>query len=286
MLKNLAHYERPTELPSALRLLGARGKEARILAGGTAILKMGNPSVTTLVDIKGLKLDAIRANSREIRVGATVTIRELLDSAAIRKYCGGLVYQAAHGIGSTPLRNLITVAGNIVHVLPWSDLPLTLLVADAKVAVAGANGTRILSYRELMKKHPTVTLGPSTIVTEIILPVRPGYVGSFTKFARTTFDYALVDVAVVAKLKNGVFSDVEMGVSAAGPMPQRLVGAAEVLRGASSSDLSAIARAAEAAAAETRITRDMRVSVEYKRHVVGVLFQRMIAGLAKRKGKR
>lgn len=233
------------------------------------------PSAGALIDISKFKLNYIKGAKSNIKIGALTTIADLLKSKDVKKYYGGLLHDAAYFIASTPLRNLITVGGNITQVYPWSDLPLAFLLAGAKVSIAGKSGKKSIPYAALLKKHPTAIVGNS-IVTDIVLPNKSGYKGGFIKFSKTNFDYAIVDVAVVVKIENNVFKDVRMGVSAAAPLPQLLEKASAMLKGKKTTDKEAIQAAVEAAAKEARITKDIRVSVDYKRDIIPALLKRII----------
>lgn len=281
MLRKLENYHRPEKLDDALRLLDECGAGARILAGGTAVMAGKNNEIKTLIDIKNTGLDKIGKGKNGIEAGATVTIAGLLESPEIKKYCGGLIYEAAYHVASTPLRNMITLGGNITQVFPWSDLPAALLACGAELAVAGPGGIRKLLYADAVKKHPRQALEKNEIVTGVIFPELPGYVGKFTKFSKTSFDFALLDACVAVKIKNGGFEDARIAVSAAGTLPQLLNESAALLKGVKTSDSKAISNAVHKAVSETVFTGDKRVSVDYKKQILPVLIERLIGAATK-----
>ena len=278
MLKNLKAYYKPADIKEALSLISKKELKAKIIAGGTAIMAKDAPTAGALIDISKFKLNYIKAAKTNITVGSLTTIDELLKNKAVKGYYGGLLYDAAYYIASTPLRNMITVGGNVTQVYPWSDLPLALLLTDAKVKISYKTENKSMSYAELMKKHPTITIG-NGIVTDIIFPNNNGYKGGFIKFSKTNFDYAILDAGVVVKVQNKTFKDVKMGISAASPMPQILEKTSAMLKGKKTSDKDAIEKACVFAAQEADITKDIRVSVDYKRDIVSVLLRRIIERL-------
>ncbi|HBC74230.1 MAG TPA: hypothetical protein DC017_05095 [Candidatus Wallbacteria bacterium] len=276
MLRKLENYHRPEKLDDALRLLDECGAGARILAGGTAVMAGKNNEIKTLIDIKNTGLDKVSKRKNGVEAGAAVTIAGLLESPEIKKYCGGLVYEAAYHIASTPLRNMITLGGNITQVFPWSDLPAALLACGAELTVAGPGGVRKLLYADAVKKHPTQMIAKNEIVTGVNFPELPGYVGKFTKFSKTSFDFALLDACVAVKIKNGMFEDARFAVSAAGTLPQLLNESAALLKGVKTTDSKAVSNAVQKAVSETVFTGDKRVSVEYKKQILPVLIERLI----------
>lgn len=281
MLRNLENYHRPEKLEDAVRLLDGGGETARIIAGGTAVMAGKNNGVKTLVDIKKLGLDRISEKGGTVEAGAAATVAGLLESPRMRNYCGGVVYEAAYHIASTPLRNMITLGGNITQIFPWSDLPAALLACGAELSVTGPGGARRLAYSEAVKKHPARSIARNEIVTAVHFPALPGYAGKFTKFSKTSFDYAILDACVVIKAAGGVFKDARIAVSAAGNLPQLLAGAAAALKGAKTSDAAAVREAARMSVSETVFTGDKRVAVEYKKEILPVLVERLIEAAIK-----
>lgn len=109
-------YARPRTLKEAVSLLGSHWGEAEVLAGGTDLLPLLKSYVVKprrVVDIKGIEeLHGIRAGRGEVRIGALVTLQELLDHEAIRREFPALI-TAAEGVHSMQIRNRGTVGGDL-----------------------------------------------------------------------------------------------------------------------------------------------------------------------------
>ncbi len=109
-------YASPKTLQEALGLLGSKWGEADVLAGGTDLLNLMKEYIHTpkrVVNIKGIKeLGGIEKTSDGVRIGATVTITELLGSDVIKSQFPALI-QAAQGISSMQIRNMGTVGGDL-----------------------------------------------------------------------------------------------------------------------------------------------------------------------------
>lgn len=109
-------YANPTTVQEALGLLGARWGEADVLAGGTDLLPLMKDYVVAprrVVNVKNIKeLGGIQKAGTGYRIGATVTMQELVDSAEIRKLYPSL-HTAAANITSPQIRNMGTVGGDL-----------------------------------------------------------------------------------------------------------------------------------------------------------------------------
>ncbi len=109
-------YASPTTLKEALALLGERWGEADVLAGGTDLLSLLKDYVHTpkrVVNIKGIaELGGIRKTAAGLRIGATVTLDELVSHPTVRSEYPSL-WAAADGVTSPQIRNMGTVGGDL-----------------------------------------------------------------------------------------------------------------------------------------------------------------------------
>jgi len=109
-------YANPTTLKDALALLGAAWGEADALAGGTDLLSLMKDFVHTpkrVVSIKGIpELKGIKASASGLRIGAAVTVDELMSNSTVRMSYKALA-DAARGISSPQVRNVGTVGGDL-----------------------------------------------------------------------------------------------------------------------------------------------------------------------------
>src|SRR5262245_54954958 len=109
-------YASPATKEQAVALLGSQWGETEVLAGGIDLLSLMKDYLSEpkrLVNIKEIKeLDGIRyAASTGLRIGALVTIQELLDNETVHKLYPAL-HQAAVGVASPQIRSVGTVGGD------------------------------------------------------------------------------------------------------------------------------------------------------------------------------
>lgn len=110
-------YTSPTTKEQAVSLLGNNWADADILAGGTDLLALMKDDVVSpkrLVNIKDIKeLGGITVGKdRSLRIGALVTIQELIDHPQARQAFPVIAHTASE-IAGPQIRNMATVGGNL-----------------------------------------------------------------------------------------------------------------------------------------------------------------------------
>ena len=128
-----------------------------------------------------------------------------------------------------------------------SDLAVALAALDGQVTIASLRGTRRVAVEDFFTPLRNV-LEPDEFVQEIDVPraSRPR-LQKFIKFTpRKPIDFAVVSVAAVAEVKQGIFSDARIAIGGVAPGPFRARKAEEVLVGREPGEGVAV-RAAEAA---------------------------------------
>jgi carbon-monoxide dehydrogenase medium subunit len=275
-LKGFEFFE-PTTLAEASRLFAQ--EHTQLLAGGTDLvigmkaLTEEPQSVISLQNIPGLVGITTEADN-SISVGAMTKARQVELSADIQQHHTALAEGAAE-IGSIQIRNLATIGGNIAHASPAADTVAGLLVADAQVDIASADGERAVSIDELFTGPGQTVLAPGEIITRFRLP-SPASGSHYIKHKiREVMDLAFIGVAAAVNLENGVITDARIGLAAVAPTPIRATEAENLLNG---NELTAelLAQAGEAAAAAASPISDLRCSAEHRSEMVDVLTRRAV----------
>jgi len=109
-------YANPTTLQDALAQLAPRWGQADVLAGGTDLISLMKEYVHTpkrVVNIKGIKeLEGIQKSDAGLRIGALVTIDELVENADVKAAYPSIA-QAAAGVTSPQIRHMGTAGGDL-----------------------------------------------------------------------------------------------------------------------------------------------------------------------------
>ena len=281
-MKSFEFFE-PTTLAEASRLFAE--EHAQLLAGGTDLvigmkaLTETPQSVISLQKIPGLAGITTEADN-SISIGAMTQVREVELSADIQQHHTALAEGAAE-IGSIQIRNLATIGGNIAHASPAADTVAGLLVADAHVDIASAEGERTVPINELFTGPGQTVLTPGEIITRFRLP-KPASGSHYIKHKiREVMDLAFIGVAAAINVDNGTITDARIGLAAVAPTPIRATEAENLLKGnAPTPEL--LEQAGEAAAAASSPISDLRCSAEHRREMVDVLTRRTLRQASER----
>ncbi|HZI91774.1 MAG TPA: xanthine dehydrogenase family protein subunit M [Thermoleophilaceae bacterium] len=271
-------YERCDSVDDAIAALGAGGEDAKLLAGGHSLvplMKLRLAAPALLVDIGGVEeLKGVQRANGHWSIGALTTHATIQFNEEL-----GLLSAAASQIADQQVRNRGTIGGSVAHGDPASDFPAVLLAAEAEVVARGAGGERTIPVADLWQDYLTTALTPDEVLTEIRVPALDGYSWGYQKFARRAEDWAMVGVAVLAKVSGGTCEDVRIGLTNMASTPLRATAAEEALRGQPLDD-EHIAAASAAAAEGTEPPGDLNATPEYKRHLAGVLTGRALRSAA------
>ena len=283
-------YLVPGSLAEALEMLERYRGAARVIAGGTDIVpssRKGAPDVKVLVDITRIPgLDAIRLDGETVRIGALVTHTETALSGLIRER-GMALAEGASRLGSPQIRNIATVAGNIINAQPGADTLIPLLALDGSVTILGRQGERTIPLAELFTGVGRTTIDSTKeVVTEVSFPaLGKGEASAAMRLAkRKTLVLPILTVAVVIGTDPDakIFTKVRIAVGPVATTPFRCKTAEEILAGSPICE-KVIRKAAEAAAKAAKPrTSLIRGTSEYRKAMVAVLVERGIATALKR----
>jgi len=270
----------PNSLDEAFRLLSEYGDEARVYAGGTALVKLMKKRLvhpSYLVNIKGLKgLHYIREDEEGLKIGALATLREIETSPLVRQRLK-VVGEMVHTIGSVQIRNVGTLAGNLCFADPASDPAPILIALGANLKIASSEGERILPVEKFFTDFYETALSQGEILEEIQIPFLPKDSGAvYLKHTmRVAFDLAVVGAAVKLDVnaKDDVCMSSKIVLGGVASTPVRVKKAEELLKGKVIND-TLITKVAMAASTEVDPIQDVRASAEYRREMIEVFVER------------
>lgn len=276
-------YLAAQNLEEASSTLARLGATARVMAGATdLIIPMKDhavqPEPEYLIDIKKIEgLDYLEYDEEEgLRVGALTTLRTLEYSELVKeKYPA--VAAAAKSIASTQIRAKGTMAGNICNASPSCDSGPIVLASDARILVHGTKGNKEIHAKDFFKGVKKTALEPGDIVTGIIFPpLAKNQKAVYLKHAvRKAMDLAIVGVAAIITIEDGICTDARIAIGAAATTPVRAPKAEEALVGKKLTD-EVIETAAQLAMDSCNPISDIRASKEYRSAMVKVFTKRAI----------
>jgi aerobic carbon-monoxide dehydrogenase medium subunit len=276
-------YACPTSVSEAVALLASHEGEAKPLAGGQSLVPMmafrvASPSL--VVDLRKLaELRQIKISDEGVTLGAMVRWREILDDARLRTAQPLLVAAVEH-VAHYQIRNRGTVGGSIAHADPAAEMPGIVLTCDAKIAVTGKAGARVIDAANFFEGPLMTALKPDEIITEIRLPAWPAKRRfGFQEFARRRGDFALAAALLFFDDDGGKARNAHVGAIGVADTPVRLPAVEQVLNG-STIDEATIAKAEAAASASVDPHDDIHASGAYRKALIGVMVERALRAAA------
>ena len=273
-------YFAPHTGDEALQLLDRFGAEAKILAGGQSLLpmmKLRSASPRYLIDINQIEgLSTLHRDRDRLFMGALCRHADVAASPVVREHLP-ILLDAATLTADVQVRNRGTVAGSIAHADPAGDWPAALMAVDTNLVLTGLRGARNVPLNDFLVDAYTTLLEPGEIVTGVSVGIRPKPTGgAYVKFEKRAGDFAVASVGVQLDLDGERCTNVAVSLGALGSRAIRAPAAEQVLQGqAPTTDVLRDAQRLVREAAQP--FEDTRGSVEYKRHLAGVLFGRAFA---------
>ena len=271
----------PGSVDECLQILAKRGPDTKVVAGGTDLLpqlKNGVLKPGWVVDLSAVaELRTISdAPDGGLRIGASVTARELELDARVRSRFAALAESAAM-VGSVQVRNLATLGGNLCNAAPSADMAPPLLALDAEAVIAGPSGQRRVSMASFFLGVRRTVLAPGELLLEIVIPAQGAQSGGnyLRHTPRRELDIAVVGVASQVTLTGGKCTTARIALAAVAPVPLRATDAEQALVGQPLTPQQ-IERAAELASGAARPIDDHRGSIEFRNHLVRVLTRRTL----------
>jgi len=283
-------YRRVHSADEAFAELQKHGADARVLAGGQSLIpamrfRLARPAV--LVDINAVsELDYLTMNGA-LAIGATARDTAVERAPWIGKTGWSLLHDVSRVVADPVVRQMATIVGSLCHNDPAGDWTATAVAARAEVVIRGAKGERTVPIDRFLVDSFATAVEDGEMALAVKFPM-PGErtAGSYQKVERKVGDFATAAAAVQLTLgKDGTIQQAGIALSAAGPCAVRVDEAEKLLVGQKpTADL--LRAAGEAAAKKSDPQGDLRGSVEYKKHLAGVLVVRGLGQALSRLGVR
>jgi len=295
-------YHKPDTVKEALELMAQYKNEAIFIAGGTDVMvqieqrKLKPRALISLRNVADLK------RNDGAFVGSGVTHRQLQKDPLVQEHFSAL-HDAVCNLGSTQIRNVATIGGNICTAAPSADTACPLLVLDAKAVLVSASGEREVEIDEFFVGPGKTLLHKGEILKEFRIRRFNENTGSvYIKHTRrAAMDLPIIGVAVRITLNRSdvkcrdalcttepisrILSyfeeeelkceDARIAMGVVAPRPIRAKQAEAALKGKPLSE-KLVAEVSQIAASETSPRDSVRGEAWYRREMVTVLVRRGI----------
>ncbi len=276
-------YLVPKTLDEAVSLYESHGERAMYMAGGTDVIvkakqgKIAPDYLISLKHVKGQDQLEVRPDTNELIIGALVTHRALENSSLIRKFYP-IIHDAVQHIGSTQIRNVATIGGNLANAVPSADGAIPLIALDGVAKIYGPNGEKEVDLIHFFEGPGQTVLEPGEILKEIIIPAQTSHTGGAYKKVgrRAAMELPLIGIGVVLALDpaTSICQKARICLGVAAPTPLRVLNAERLLTG-KVIDEGILTEAGHVAAEESRVRDSIRGQAWYRREMVSVFVRRM-----------
>lgn len=279
MLLGLPEFEMvyADTVDAASGLLSENDAKTQLLAGGTDLLvlmKHKREIPRRLINIKRIPdLDGVDYDPEAgLSIGALATIQAVENSFDVAKKFPS-VAQAASVLGTSQIRNLGTLGGNLANASPSAEFAPPLLTLDAAVCCQGPKGGREIGIADFFLGPGESALAADELLTGIRVPNPPaGSYGVYLKHSLRRMDVAIASAAVSVRMEGDVCLEPRIALGAVAPTPFRAgkaeaMLAGETLTGGIAED-DLLEAVGQAAADESRPIDDFRGFAGYRRKVV------------------
>jgi len=280
-------WHAPEDLAAALALKAVHGGDARFLAGGQSLVpamnfRVAQPAV--LVDLNRVSaLNSLGFDTEgTLRIGAMCRYRPIERDAEVARRLP-LLAEALAEVAHPQIRTRGTLAGNLCHADPASEMPAVMLVLEARFLLRRQDGQRLVAARDFFVGPLATELAEDELLAEIqVPPLAPGSGTAFLEVARRRGDYAMMGVAAVLRRgPDGRCVAARLALCSAGPTPMLAEQAAASLLGTPLAPAD-FAAAAALAAGEIDPVGSVQASPAYQRHLAAVLVPRVLTLAAER----
>lgn len=215
-------------------------------------------------------LKNILLENNEVHLGASVTVTQFAESPIIQNIFPNLA-QHIKLVSSTPIRNMATLAGNLVNASPIGDMTAYLLALDADIVF---NSGRKIKLKDFYKGYKQLDKSTDEIITEIVFkaPSKSAFFNFEKVCKRTHLDIASVNTACLFHVDdNGNIQQIHLSAGGVAPFPKYLEQTNNFLTG-KTINASNLQQAIEIMQAEVAPISDARGTADYKRLLLRQLF--------------
>lgn len=210
----------PNTLTEALQFLATHN--TKIISGGTDLMVQrknwaGTPPIFNKEQLFIFNLQEMKYVNRidnHLHIGATTPLSQILESNEIPV----ILKQAIDIIASPALRNMATIAGNIVNASPAGDTLPILYCLESLIVIESINSSRIVPIKEVITGPRRTTINSNEMITEIIIPLPEFTKSRFIKVGGRQADaISKVSFTGAVKIVENMITDLRVCFGAVGP---------------------------------------------------------------------
>jgi xanthine dehydrogenase small subunit len=223
--------------------------------------------------LAGKKTESIQISQNECIIPGKTPVTELMRCGPLQAAIPGWT-DYLKLVSSTPIRNMATVAGNLVNASPIGDLTILLLALDARITLENKEGNeRTIRLRDFYLGYKKLDKSTDEILTQIAFNLPDeNHRFHFEKVCKRMYlDIASVNTAIGLTVENDTILAANCSMGGVAPVPLFLHKTSRFLTGQKITT-ALVQEAAGVLATEIAPISDVRGSAAYKQLLARQLF--------------
>ncbi len=269
---------------SELKKILKRNTDSHLLSGGTdlsLVVTKERKDINSIVFMNSIKeLNYIKNNSEYIEVGATTPLIEF--ETYIKKYYPDF-NKILKRYGSTQIRNVATIAGNIATASPIGDTLPLLMALNSKIVLQGVKKSKILPINNFFVSYRKTKLKAGQFIHSIRIPIFSKNIFKAYKISkRFDDDISSVCAAFNLEIKNKKIKNIKIAFGGMAETPKRAINCERTLINSLISR-EVIDKAKKALERDFKPISDMRASGKYRKLIAKNLLEKCFLEINEKK---
>ncbi len=257
---------------------------SKLLSGGTdvsLVVTKERKDLDSLIYMNSIdELNYIKKNKNYIEVGATTPLIDF--ELFIKKYFPDFA-QILKRYGSTQIRNICTIAGNIATASPIGDTLPLLLSLDSQIIIKDKDKTKILPLNGFFINYRKTKLKKGQFIHSIRIPLLLKSIFKAYKISkRIDDDISSVCASFNVELKNNKVKKIRVAYGGMANIPKRAIYCEKILLNSSLSD-NIINKAKKSLEKDFKPITDVRASQKYRMEVAKNLLEKCFLEIKQKK---
>lgn len=200
-------------------------KNAKIIVGGGTDMYVQKPDELMEQDLvfipRNSESGKIIVTDKRCSISGEATTSDIMESKELQKH---FLQLRKHFklISSTPIRNIGTLAGNIVNASPIGDLSIFFLALDADLILSNKDKKeRKLKLKDFFLSYKKLDIMDDDLIEaiEFLLPVKSDHFNFEKVSKRQYLDIASVNSAIKLAIENGIIIEAHLSAGGISPVP-------------------------------------------------------------------
>jgi len=269
----IEEYVRPGTIQEAIDAMGRYDEgDALFIAGGQSLMQAIKTRLVRprcLIDLQDIsELSGITVEGGGVKIGAMTKYRDIAKDTRLD---GALqaFRDAAARVGDRQVRNRGTIGGSICWNYVAACMPPTIIGLGGSMTLISSGGTTRSVIAEDFSEGPLETVREENeVLLSIDVSAAANSGSAYKKWGLVTDALPVVGVCVSVIMDGGTISSARMGIGGLGDGPIRCSAGEAALKGVSSGDSDAIAKAMATAAEATETQADLWADSAYRKQLI------------------